>query len=43
MTESMVRGYPQRGIHLMTKVLAVPFAVNSGVVTENASARLLNR
>ena len=41
--ESMLRGYPPRGIYLLVRTLALPLAVKSADVTANMSARRPNR
>ena len=37
--ESILRGHPQRGLHWLMRMLAVPSAANSAAVTANLSAR----
>ena len=41
--EDVLRGHPQRGIHRLMRMLAVPSAVNSAAVTAFMSARRLKR
>ena len=43
LSESMLRGHPHKGMYLLTRMLAVPSAVNSAAVTANISARRLKR